>query len=137
MACSEINQMRQEVCQSLRGSLDTWEHNLQSKWGDPRVYAEQQQERLRQDARVVYDLNRRNTELLSEAYARQSEKQRSAHSARMDNLRRRGYRNGGKRPGSAAASATRTPPPSAPPYVSPPEAPEHPTGADPEYSSTP
>lgn len=110
MACPEIAQMRSQVCNRLEGTLNTWQYNLQAKWGDPQVYEAEREERLRQDARIVYDLNRRNTALLSDAYAKQAEKQRSNHSERMEDLKRRGYRSGGKRPQSAVGPPTHTAP---------------------------
>lgn len=123
--------MRQEVCQSLRGSVNTWQHNLQAKWGDPAVYAAQETERLRQDARVVYDLNRRNSELLSEAYQQRATKQRDTHNTRMDTLKRRGYRGAGTPPESRAAKAPRTAPPPVRPRRAPSAAADGPPGSDP------
>lgn len=100
MACEEISQMRQEVCQSLRGSVNAWQVQLQAKWGDPSVYAREEQERLRQDARLAFDLNRRNASLLDDAYDRQAKKQQETHEKRMTQLKRRGYRSGGTHPQS-------------------------------------
>lgn len=100
MACQDIDAMRQEVCSSLRGTVNTWQYNLQAKWGDPRVYEAERTERLRQDARVVYDLNRRNTELLSDAYTTRADKQREQHQKRMEELKRRGYRSASTHPQS-------------------------------------
>ena len=54
--------MREQVCSVLRGSVDTWQYNLQAKWGDPRAYEAEQVERLKQDARLAHDLSRRNNE---------------------------------------------------------------------------
>lgn len=129
MACQEISQMRAEVCQSLQGTVNTWQYNLQAKWGDPRVYEAEQEERLRQDARMVYDMNRRNTALLSDAYSRQSERQRQDHTSRMDSLKRRGYRSAGKRPQSAEATVphSQTPQPSEQPPPSEPANLQHPS----------
>ena len=83
MACEEIDVMRQQVMFSLRNNVNAWETNLQAQWGDPRVYQSQQQERERQDARVAYDLGRRNQHLLDEAYAKQSEDHKKRHTARL------------------------------------------------------
>ncbi len=111
MACREIDQMRREVCDSLRGGLDSWETQLQMKWGDPSVYQQQQEERLRQDAKLVYDLSRRNTELLSEAYATQAQKIRENHNER---IKRHNYPSSATRPESEettpSRSRTRAPP---------------------------
>ena len=64
-----------------------------------RVYAQQETERLRQDARLAYDLSQRTEGLLSEAYAKQAQKNRDAHAER---LKRRDYQTSGKPPESAA-----------------------------------
>ena len=103
MACPEIGQMHLEVCQSLQGTLNHWQHNLQAKWGDPRAYQAEEEERMRQDARLVYDLNRRNTVLLSDAYTQQAARQRGDHRKRMDELKRRGYRSASRPPQSGAS----------------------------------
>ena len=95
MACDEIVAMRHQVCNSLRGTVNTWQYNLQAQWGDPRVYEEEQTERLRQDARVAYDLSRRNSSLLDEAYRARAKKQTEEHNARMSGLKHRGYRKSG------------------------------------------
>ena len=102
MACPEISDMRQQVCDRLRGNVNTWQYNLQARWGDPRVYEAEQEEMLREEARVVHDLSRRNSNLLSEAYAKQREKNRETHSARLTKVR---AQNADRRPRSAAAPA--------------------------------
>ena len=123
MACQEIVQMREQVCSVLRGSVNTWQYNLQAKWGDPRAYEAEQVERLKQDARLAHDLSRRNNELLEDAYAAQARKNRDSHGKRMEGLRSRDYRSAGKRPRSAAVPASsRTAPPSSPPPDAPPQA---------------
>ena len=108
MACREIDQMRRQVCDVMRGTVDTWQYNLQARWGDPRVYEAQKEELARRDARVAHDLSRRNTDLLAEAYANRAAAQEESHKTRMSELRSQNYRKSGKRPQSAAARATRT-----------------------------
>jgi hypothetical protein len=121
--------MREEVCGALRGSLNTWQYNLQAKWGDPRAYEAEQVERLKQDARLAHDLSRRNTQLLEDAYATQAERNRSSHSKRMGALKSRDYRSAGRRPRSEAAPArSRTAPRPSPPPAEPP--PDRPPGSE-------
>jgi hypothetical protein len=120
MACPEINQMREEVCQSMKGTVDTWQYKLQARYGDPRVYEMEREAMLREEAGVMYEQNRRNTSLLNDAYTKQSEKQRSTHSTRMTDLKRRGYRTADKPPQSRGEPAPRT---AAPPPQPPPEQP--------------
>ena len=99
MSCPVIDLYRKQVCASMAGKVEDYQHQLQSKWGDPRVYAQQESERLRQDARLAYDLSQRTEGLLSEAYAKQAQKNRDAHAER---LKRRDYQTSGKPPESAA-----------------------------------
>ena len=87
MACNEVDLMRRQVCSRLHSAVDHWEHNLKARWGDPAQYAREETQRLRQDARLVYDQNRRTTALLQDAYSKQSEKQRSDHHTRMKKLK--------------------------------------------------
>lgn len=75
--------MRQQVCGSLKSTVGTWQWNLQSKYGDPRVYAMQQAEQQRRDAAVAFDLSRRNAHLLEDAYARQERKHKDEHTKRL------------------------------------------------------
>ena len=75
--------MREQVVDRLRGNVDTWQYNLQARWGDPRVYAAEQQAMQRQEAALAYDLSRRNTHLLEEAYTKQREKQAETHHKRL------------------------------------------------------
>lgn len=100
MACTEIDTMRKQVLQALGSNVTTWQSNLQSRWGDPRVYEMQKEQRLKQDAALAFDLARRNETLLEDAYARRAEKQRKDHSKRLETLKRQNYRAGGTRPGS-------------------------------------
>ena len=83
MACPEITMMRQQVCAQLSNTVNTWQENLQAKWGDPRVYEAQQAERARIDTALAHDLSRRNELLLQDAYAKQAEKNRASHSERI------------------------------------------------------
>ena len=102
--------MRREVCDIMRGNVNTWQYNLQARWGDPRVYAAQQEEMARQEARVAHDLSRRNTALLDEAYAAQATRNRDTHGKRLE-AKRQSYRKSGTRPGSAERPDSRKPPP--------------------------
>jgi hypothetical protein len=97
MACREIVQMREQVMDRMRGNVDTWQYNLQARWGDPRVYAAEQQAMQRQEAAVAYNMSRRNTQLLDDAYTKQRAKQAETHNKRLTKSRA-----GGKRPGSRA-----------------------------------
>ena len=108
MACQEIDQMRMQVCDAMRGTVNTWQYNLQARWGDPRVYEAQKTDMARQEARVAHDLSRRNSELLADAYAKRQAAAQEAHSTRMAELKRQNYRKSSTRPQSAAARSTRS-----------------------------
>ena len=123
MACDEIVAMRQQVCNSLQGTVNTWQYNLQAQWGDPRVYEAEQVERQRLDTQLAHDLSRRNSDLLSEAYRTRAAKQSKEHDTRIDALRRRGYRSAGTPLQSVAETPTRSrkrPPPVPPAAADPP-----------------
>ena len=63
--------LQQQVKDRLRSTVDTWQFNLQAKWGDPRVYQIQKATMERQDSDLAHDLSRRNCDLLTQAYERQ------------------------------------------------------------------
>ena len=98
--------MRNQVMQRLAGTVNQWEHNLQSRWGDPRVYKREEEQRARQDEAVAYDLNRRNSALLEDAYQKQVVKNRSQHAQRMSKI----HGSAAKRPQSALAPPRKRPP---------------------------
>ena len=112
--------MRQQVCDRLRGSVLAWQHNLQTRYGDPRVYAMQQAELNRRDVALAHDLSRRS----NADYTEVVDKARTAHDKRIGNLRdayakRNGPSGSAKHPRSAAARARTPPPPDAPPRAPP------------------
>ena len=100
MACPEIDQMRRQVCQVLKSNVNVWQHDLQARWGDPKVYEAQQADMQRQEAALEWDLSRRNSKLLEDAYATRAQKQRSTHESRLQTLKSRGYRNSTTHPES-------------------------------------
>lgn len=112
MACNEIDVMRRQVCANLHGKVEAWKWELQARYGDPRVYAMQQQMMNRQEAAVAHDMDRRNT--VNETYEQNRTKQRTAHSKRIKNARVRVRAR--DKPPESAAGPSRTPPPAdAPP----------------------
>ena len=123
MACQEINTMRNQVCQRLRSTVDTWHWDLQTRYGDPRVYALQQQQMNRVDAELAHDMSRRNSSLLEEAYDKQRERQRTTHQKRIatarDKLKNHGRRDSATHPGSEAVPTHTQPPPDAQPPAPP------------------
>ena len=126
MACQEIGQMREQVCASLRGSVDRWEHNLQARYGDPRVYAMQQAAMAQQEAAFTHDMTRRkNVTFEKGTYQDRTAAAKEAHPTRIKGQlsKNRGRKGSGKPPASAEAPP-QTPPPapaaaSAPPPARP------------------
>lgn len=114
MSCPEIDLMRRQVCARLHGTVATWQWDLQSRYGDPRVYALQQAQMNRVDAEVAHDMSRRNSALLTEAYDKQKAKARDSHRTRIaatrEKLKTRGRQSSATLPESAA-DQPRTPPP--------------------------
>lgn len=95
-----------------RNHFNNYVQQLQSRYGDPRVYQSQQREMRRQEAAVLFDQHRVRSDLLIDAYRKQTERNRSNHEQRIKNLQHRAE---SRRPQSQAAASPRTP---APPPVS-------------------
>jgi hypothetical protein len=112
MACNEIVQMRREVCASLGYRVGQWQHDLQTRYGDPRVYAMQQAAMHQQEAALAHDLSRRKSAAQSKSYDDKSVSFKETHDARIKSTlsKRRGRKGSGKPPESAP-----DPPPTPPP----------------------
>ena len=91
--------------------LSGYYYSLQSRYGDPRIYAQQQEQMARDQAAVQYAKSKKTAKLLEDAYQRQSERNRELHNTRLSN---RVDRKSAARPQSRAPPARRTAePPSA------------------------
>lgn len=127
MACEEIDVMRRQVCDRLRGSVNSWQWELQSQWGDPRVYAMQQAEMARRDTAVAYDLSRRNSQQFAQTYTDKTTGIKDTHakriSAAIKSAKRRGPKGSGKPPAPEADPLQTAPPPDAPARAPPPTPP--------------
>ena len=84
--------------------LSGYYYSLQNRFGDPRVYAAQRQQILKQEERVQYDKHRQTSELLKNAYAERAEKNRKQHS---DRLLKHRVGHTASQPPESARSATR------------------------------
>ena len=71
--------MTSDMGQKLSG----YYHSLQTRYGDPRVYALQRQEMQRQEAAVVHSKVQKTSDLLKEAYDKKVVKHRETHKERM------------------------------------------------------
>ena len=112
--------MRRQVCHSLQGTVSSWEWDLQARYGDPRVYAAQQNEMIKMEESVLHNESRKTSALLEDAYAKQREKNRIQHSTRLATSRLLNRTSDTRPESRAAAKRTRKP---LPPDAQPPERP--------------
>ena len=123
MACNEIVQMRREVCASLGSRVGQWQHDLQTRYGDPRVYAMQQAAMHQQEAALAHDLSRRDSAARGKSYEERTVSFKDAHDARIKTtLSKRRGRKGSSKPPESAPDPSPTPPPSQRPPPGPPRA---------------
>ena len=111
MTTPEIGSYYDAMTQDMGRKLSGYYLGLQYRYGDPRVYAAQQQEMQRQEAAVVHSKARHTAELLKEAYGKQVETNRSKHSERMAKHR---SQSAASHPESAAPKPRRKPAPAPP-----------------------
>lgn len=104
MSCHEIGVLHNQVRASLSAKVNNWAYNLQCRYGDPRVYAMQQQQMNHQEAALAHDLSRRNSALLQDAYQQQRNKNSKTHNERIQKARTKTAksREQGTPPGSGA-----------------------------------
>lgn len=95
------NAMTSDMGQKLSG----YYLSLQSRYGDPRIYAAQQEQMARDRAAVQHTKSRKTAQLLEDAYKRQTERNRQIHNTRINN---RNDRTSTKHPESTAQSKRRT-----------------------------
>lgn len=121
MACQEIDVMRRQVCDSLRGNVNVWHWNLQARYGDPRVFAAQREQMQRQQAALEHDLSRRSSVQFQDTYAGETQKIKNAHTKRISGVikseratRPRGRKSSAKPPESEDPPAQTPPPQNAP-----------------------
>lgn len=94
----------------MRGKLGGYMHTLQARYGDPRVYAMQQEQMAAQESAIAFAHAQTRSEALTAAYAQNRDTARQSHASRMRSHQTR-------RPGSAATAARaigHTPSPLAP-----------------------
>ena len=80
---TEMGAIYNAMTTDLGGKLNSFYSGLQSRYGDPRVYAMQREEMQKQDARLMHQESSRTAELLRSAYDARAEKNRSTHTTRM------------------------------------------------------
>ena len=124
---TEIGPLYAQVKGSLDATLMKWQWDLQSKWGDPRVYQLQKESMLKHEERLAYDLSRRREHRADSSYDTQRQKNRDAHKKRMSTLA------ASTRPQSRVPPAPKTRKASAASSAHLPHATQHPSPAGPSH----
>jgi hypothetical protein len=83
MSCPEIGHAFSAMSQDMRMKLGGYAVSLQARYGDPRVYAQQQEQMAKDQAAVEHARSKKTAKLLESAYARQTERNRSTHYERI------------------------------------------------------
>lgn len=89
-SCVSVMDVSPIIMSGVNRSLGSYYMSLQSKYGDPRVYASQEEQMRRDAAAVMHAKSKRTEQLLEDAYARQTERNRAQHSDRLRNREQRG-----------------------------------------------
>ena len=83
MTSPEMGEMFKSMTHDMGSKLSGYYYSLQERYGDPRVYAAQQQEMRQREAAAVHSQAKHTSELLREAYGKQTQKHREEHAKRM------------------------------------------------------
>jgi len=83
MASPEVAACFNAMTHNMGNKLAAYQEQLQWRYGDPRVYAAQQQHMREDEMRVLHSRKTKTAELLQSAYAERTENNRRAHNARM------------------------------------------------------
>lgn len=67
----------------MQNNLGNYYKSLQARYGDPRVYAQQEEEMRRDEAAVEYARSKNREQLLNDAYERQKDRNRALHNAKV------------------------------------------------------
>ena len=104
MTCPEMGRYYTAMTQDMGGKLSGYYLSLQQRYGDPRVYAQQQQAMRAQEARVVHQQKTQAASTALQHQQTQREQARKAHSERMSKRKAPSTH-----PGSKAAVASALP----------------------------
>jgi hypothetical protein len=74
------------MTQDMSGKLSNYFYSLQHRYGDPRVYAMQQQEMRMEQASVAHQYATTRADVLRTAYDKNRESAREGHDSRMRNF---------------------------------------------------
>ena len=85
--------MYDAMTQDMGRKMSGYFLSLQTRYGDPRVYAQQREQMAADAAAVQHSRSRKTEQLLEDAYKRQTERNRNVHNKRInDRLDRRSSR---------------------------------------------
>lgn len=76
--------MTRQMSERMQGQLGQYNFSLQARYGDPRVYAMQQEQMRRDQAAVEHSKAKDTSQLLQDAYKRQAERNRETHYKRIN-----------------------------------------------------
>ena len=85
MACPEMGKLYGAMTTDMGQKLSGYYVSLQSRYGDPRIYAAQQEQMARDKVAVQHAKSQKTAQLLEDAYQRQSERNRELHATRLSN----------------------------------------------------
>ena len=83
MSCREIGNAYNSMTRDMGGKLSQYYIDLQSRFGDPQVYAAQHNEMRQQEARLQHKKMQHKSELLRTAYIERQQANRTSHDKRM------------------------------------------------------
>ncbi len=83
MACPEMGKLYGAMTTDMGQKLSGYYVSLQSRYGDPRIYAAQQEQMARDKVAVQHAKSQKTAQLLEDAYQRQSERNRELHDTRL------------------------------------------------------
>ena len=88
MSCPEMGHVFTAMSNDMSNKLGAYAVSLQARYGDPRVYAMQQEQMRRDEASVAHAKSKKTAKLLEDAYARQTERNQATHKERIANRAR-------------------------------------------------
>lgn len=102
MACPEIYEWGLASRQMQSATFNNYITKLQSRYGDPRQYAQQAEAMRKEEAALLFEESRQRENLLRDAYVRTAVRNRHAHEERIN---KRGAKSQTQRPGIEAPPA--------------------------------
>ena len=83
-AQQQFAQMVAPVYDRIGQTFGAYQYSLQARYGDPRIYQQQQREMVKDQVMAAHAKDRETSKLLEDAYSRQTERNRATHYARVN-----------------------------------------------------